>query len=47
MLFRSDSVPLTLGDLEAACEKLQAAGITPISSNYAEWYQSGMFSSPL
>lgn len=38
-----DSVPLTLGNLEAACEKLQAAGITPISSNYAEWYQSGMF----
>ena len=33
----------TLGNLDAACEKLQAAGITPISSNYAEWYQSGMF----
>lgn len=38
-----DSVPMTLSEFRAACEKLQAAGITPISSNYAEWYQSGMF----
>lgn len=38
-----DSVPMTLTEFAAACEKLQAAGITPISSNYAEWYQSGMF----
>lgn len=36
-------VPKTLTELRAVCEKLVEAGITPFSSNYSEWYQSGMF----
>ncbi len=36
-------VPSTLSELRDACEKLKAIGVTPISSNYSEWYQSGMF----
>ena len=38
-----ESVPMTITELKEACEKLEAAGIQPMSSNYADWYQSGMF----
>lgn len=38
-----ESVPMTLSELADVCEKLEAAGIQPMSSNYADWYQSGMF----
>lgn len=37
------TVPSTLSELRDACKKLKAIGVTPISSNYSEWYQSGMF----
>ncbi len=38
-----ESVPMTITELEEVCAKLEEAGIQPVSSNYAEWYQSGMF----
>lgn len=37
-----ETVPMTVSELRDVCETLQNAGITPISSNYADWYQSGM-----
>ena len=33
--------PQTLSQLEAACKKLQAAGITPFSNGYQEWWVLG------
>lgn len=36
-------VPKTLTELKAACDKLVAAGYTPFSANYSEFYQSAMF----
>jgi raffinose/stachyose/melibiose transport system substrate-binding protein len=36
-------VPKTYSELEAACEKLVAAGFTPFSGNYSEWYQAAIF----
>ncbi len=36
-------LPKTYSELEAACEKLVAAGFTPFSGNYSEWYQCAMF----
>ncbi|MBC8059437.1 MAG: extracellular solute-binding protein [Clostridiaceae bacterium] len=35
-------LPETLADLEAACQKLQAAGIQPFSNSYAEWWVLGI-----
>jgi len=34
-------IPKTLGQLEAAAKKLQAAGITPFSNGYQEWWVLG------
>lgn len=41
--------PKTLTELKAACDKLVAAGYTPFSSNFMEFYQSAIFhfNSPL
>lgn len=36
-------LPKTYSELKAACEKLVAAGFTPFSGNYSEWYQAAMF----
>ncbi len=36
-------IPKTYSELEAVCKKLVAAGFTPFSGNYSEWYQSAMF----
>jgi raffinose/stachyose/melibiose transport system substrate-binding protein len=36
------TLPNTLATLEEACEKLQAAGITPFSNSYAEWWVLGL-----
>ena len=38
-----EAVPMTITELADACAKLEEAGIQPMSSNYADWYQSGMF----
>lgn len=35
-------LPKTLSELEAAAEKLQAAGITPFGNGYGEWWILGM-----
>jgi raffinose/stachyose/melibiose transport system substrate-binding protein len=36
-------LPQTLSELEDVCKRLEAYGISPISENYAEWFQPGMF----
>ncbi|MDP3448053.1 MAG: extracellular solute-binding protein [Eubacteriales bacterium] len=43
------AVPTTLTELRDACDKLVAAGYTPFSSNFMEFYQSAIFhfNSPL
>lgn len=30
--------PQTMSDLEAACEKISAAGYTPFTTGFAEWW---------
>lgn len=35
-------IPKTYSQLEDVCKKLQAAGITPFSNSYAEWWVLGM-----
>ena len=37
-----EHLPDTLSSLEAACRKLQAAGILPFSNGYAEWWVLGI-----
>ena len=37
-----EEVPMTISELAEVCKKLEEAGIQPMSSNYADWYQSGI-----
>lgn len=36
------SLPTTLAELEAACKKLQAIGVTPFTNAYGEWWVLGV-----